>query len=56
LSTQDGLEFEIRRKLNVAKVGESVAIIVEKTESSPNNSSHLSFWQKIKNLFGSLFR
>ncbi len=55
LSTEEGLEFEIRKKLNVAKVGESVAIIVDETESSPDSSPNPSLWQKIKNFFSGLF-
>lgn len=55
LSTREGLEFEIRKKLNVAEIGESVAIIVneEKITSAPNTET--SSWQKLKDFFNWLF-
>lgn len=48
LKTSEGLEFELRKKFNVAGAGESVALIVEGSEAGPNSESRNSFWQKIK--------
>ena len=55
LKTKEGVEFEIRKKLNVAEVGESVAIIVEEEPSEPTPTPKISPWQKIKNFFIYLF-
>ncbi|MFH0804081.1 MAG: hypothetical protein V1896_00570 [Candidatus Zambryskibacteria bacterium] len=56
MATQEGLEFEIRKKLNVAEAGESVAIIVDETQTTPVPAVPVSSWQKIKNFFTDLFR
>lgn len=55
LDTQEGLKFEIRKKLNVAQAGESVAIIVDEETSSTTKPSTVSSWQKFKNFFSGLF-
>ena len=55
LKTKEGVEFEIRKKLNVAEVGESVAIIVEEESTEVTPKPKISFWQKIKDFFGGLF-
>ena len=55
LKTKEGVEFEIRKKLNVAEVGESVAIIVEEESTEITPKPKISFWQKIKDFFGGLF-
>lgn len=56
IQTDEGLEFEIRKKFNVARAGESVAIIVDE-ESTPSDSAiSPSFWQKFKNFFINIFR
>lgn len=55
LSTEEGIEFEIRKKLNVAEVGESVAIIVEEEPATSTPSAKISPWQKLKNFFTGLF-
>ncbi|KKP81246.1 MAG: hypothetical protein UR80_C0005G0004 [Parcubacteria group bacterium GW2011_GWB1_35_5] len=55
LKTKEGVEFEIRKKLNVAEVGESVAIIVEGEEVPNTPKLEVSTWQKIKDFFGGLF-
>jgi len=52
---KEGVEFEIRKKLNVAEVGESVAIIVEGEEVPNTPKLEVSTWQKIKDFFGGLF-
>ena len=51
LNTEEGLKFEIRKKLNVAEVGESVAIIIDETDGVKSDPVSKSFWQKIKDLF-----
>jgi len=56
LATEDGVKFEIRKKLNVAEVGESVAIIVEEKPIASTPNPQISSWQKFKNFFVELFR
>lgn len=55
LETEEGIEFEIRRRLNVAGAGESVAIIVEEGQNASTPPPQKSFWQKTKDFFGGLF-
>lgn len=55
LNTTEGIEFEIRKKLNVAGAGEGVAIIVEEEQAKQVTRETLSSWQKIKNFFVWLF-
>jgi cell division protein FtsB len=56
LKTKEGLDFEIRSKLNVAQAGESVAVIVDTKQSTTTPTVQISTWQKIKNFFTGLFR
>ncbi len=56
LETSEGLEFELRKKLNVAEVGESVAIIVTEEGSAGSTKLELSVWQQLKDAFKNLFR
>jgi len=56
LNTEEGVEFEIRKKLNVAEVGESVAIIVDEEPSVSPESVKVSVWQKFKDFFTELFK
>jgi len=56
LTTEEGIKFEIHNKLNMAEVGESVAIIVDEKPLTPTSSAEISSWQKIKNFFMELFR
>ncbi|NLE07581.1 MAG: hypothetical protein GX627_03155 [Parcubacteria group bacterium] len=56
LKTQEGLAFEMRRKLNVAEVGESVAIIVEEEIPIVPSTIKISNWQKFKNFVVNLFK
>src|SRR3989344_6226943 len=51
LKTKEGVEFEIRKKLNVAEVGERVAIIVEEESIEVTPKLKISFWQKVKDFF-----
>src|SRR4030042_2253669 len=54
LATQEGIKFEMRKKLNVAEVGESVAIIVDEEEAASVSDIKISTWQKIKNFLADL--
>ena len=56
MATQEGLSFEIRKKLNVAGVGESVAVIVEEQQPPSVPSTSTSSWQKFKDFFVWLFK
>lgn len=56
LETTEGLKFEMRKKLNVAEVGESVAIIVNEEQAIPASSSKISPWQKLKDFLMGLFK
>lgn len=51
INTKDGLEYELRKKFGVARVGESVVIIVDKDNTKDKNEVSQSFWQKIKSFF-----
>lgn len=51
LETEEGLEYEIRKRFNVAGAGESVAIIVEEEAATSSPKTEKSFWQKIKGFF-----
>ncbi|KKQ78211.1 MAG: hypothetical protein UT00_C0001G0096 [Parcubacteria group bacterium GW2011_GWA1_38_7] len=56
LKTREGVEFEIRKKLNVATPGEGVAIIVDEEQSTTTSNQNISSWQKFKNFFSRIFR
>lgn len=56
IQTKEGLEFEIRKKLNVAQAGESVAVIVEEEIASSTASVKNSVWQTLKTFFSNIFR
>lgn len=55
LQTEEGIEYELRKKFGVARPGESVAIIVEENSTSTTTTTDSDPWQKIKNFFTSLF-
>lgn len=55
LETEEGIKFEMRKKLNVAEVGESVAIVVESAEDGPLPYPEQSILEKIKNFFQNIF-
>ena len=55
LATEEGLKFEIKKKLNMAEVGESIAIIVEEENEPAESGFSASAWQKLKDLFKNLF-
>jgi hypothetical protein len=56
LSTTEGMTFEMRQKLNVAQVGEGVAIIVDEKQATSTPPAQISNWQKIKGFWTELFR
>lgn len=56
IQTDEGLEFEIRKKFNVARAGESVAIIVEEESTTTTSDVSPSLWQKFKNFLSGIFR
>lgn len=51
LSTSEGVDFELRKKLNVKSKDEQVVVIVEKEGGETKESQDVSIWGKIKNLF-----
>ena len=55
LETPEGVDFEIRKRFNVAAAGESVAIIVEEERSADLQKIEETWWGKVKNFFGQLF-
>jgi len=56
MATEDGLKFEMRKKLNVAEVGERVAIIVDDEETPTTTGAQISAWQKFKNFMLKWFK
>lgn len=57
LSTQQGIDNEIRSKFNVSKAGEGVAIIVNGTSAESFSATNTpvtreSWWQKLVGSFG----
>jgi len=55
-NTEEGIAYEMRQKLNVAEVGESVAIIVEEKTAEPSSDEEISVWQKVKDFISNLFK
>lgn len=53
LKTEEGMKFEMRKRLNVSEHGESVAIIVN-DESKNSVKTEKTFWQKTKDFFANL--
>jgi hypothetical protein len=56
LKTIEGMAFEMRKKLNVAEAGESVAIIVDDGKPTETSPIQISGWQKFKNFVVELFK
>jgi len=42
INTKEGLEFELRQKLNVAQIGESVAVIVDEPQQASTSVAQIS--------------
>ncbi len=55
LSTQEGVEFEVKRKFNVAEAGESVAIIIDEQTNPQDNEAPKTKWQRFKGFWSGLF-
>jgi cell division protein FtsB len=51
LSTQQGIEEEVRSKFNVAKPNENMVIIVQDESSTSEGVKKVGFWDKIKTFF-----
>ncbi len=51
VETSDGVEFELRKKFNVAGNGEKVAIFVDESNASSTQKKSQSIWSKIKGWF-----
>ena len=53
LSSEKGIEEEIRSKFEVGKKGESVVLIIDNPEEEniKNNIAEKNFWQRLKDLF-----
>jgi cell division protein FtsB len=51
LSTERGIEEELRSKFQVSKPGEQTAVIVESESVKGENSKKEGWWGKIKNFF-----
>ncbi len=57
LQTKEGVAFEMRKKLNVAEAGESVAVIVDdNSQPTTTPAMPISGWQKFKDFWVELFR
>jgi cell division protein FtsB len=58
LGTNQGVEAEIRRKFQVVKNGEQIAVIVDDSSSSDESSASTTtstgggFWNRINSFFG----
>ena len=55
LKTQEGIEYEIRKKFSVAREGEHVAIIVDSQSTSTESVETNTSWHKIKSVFSNIF-
>ena len=55
LSTKEGVEFEVKRKFNVAEAGESVAIIIDEQTNSKDSNVPQTKWQRFKGFWSGLF-
>lgn len=55
LSTKEGVEFEVRKKFNVAEAGESVAIIVEEEVAPNDTEAKETRWQRFRGFWSGLF-
>lgn len=52
LTTDVGIEEEIRSKFSVAKEGESVVVVVQDEQKAASSTkSHASFWSKLISVF-----
>lgn len=56
IKTNEGMEFEIRKKFNVGRAGENVVIIVQEEATTTVSDIPISPWQKFKDFFANIFR
>jgi cell division protein FtsB len=52
LSTERGLEAEVRNRYRVAKPGEQLVIVVDNKEGSEDVTKKPSFWEKLRQFVG----
>jgi hypothetical protein len=52
LSVNEGLEIEIKKKFSMARVGESVAVIIEEDSEQEEKEDDSGFWNKLKKILG----
>ncbi len=52
LSTDQGMEAEVRQRYRVVKPGEQLVIVVDNEDTSGNHPTKPSFWQKIRTFVG----
>ena len=52
LSTEQGLEAEVRQRYRVVKPGEQLVIVVDNEDTSGNQATKPSFWQKLRLFVG----
>src|SRR3989344_578630 len=55
LSTQEGIEYELRKNFSIARAGEEAAVIVSELPSTSTPPATLPPWQRLKNFFNDLF-
>ncbi len=52
LSTDQGLEAEVRQRYRVVKPGEQLVIVVDNKDSAANQTTKASFWQRLRLFVG----
>jgi cell division protein FtsB len=52
LSTDQGMEAEVRERYRVVKPGEQLVIVVDNKDSVPTKSQSEGFWQKLRAFVG----
>lgn len=52
LSTEQGLEAEVRQRYRVVKPGEQLVIVVDNKDISPNQTMKPSLWQRLRVFVG----
>ncbi len=52
LSTEQGMEAEVRQRYRVVKPGEQLVIVVNNEDGAKNDGTKMSFWQKLRIFVG----
>lgn len=52
LSTEQGLEAEVRQRYRVVKPGEQLVIVVDNKDGATNQATKASFWQRLRLFVG----